>query len=114
MKQRSFLLTIGMLISVSAHADLARGKQLFTERCVSCHGPQGAGDGPVGASLPPEMKPRDLQHAERKFANDDAKFLELLKKGGGAVGLSPIMPLQPDLNDADLKSIIEFVKTLKK
>jgi high-affinity iron transporter len=101
-------------LTTSSIADVAQGKKLFAERCASCHGIAGAGDGPVAASLPPEMKPRNLQTPDRKFATDDAKFLELLKKGGATVGLSPMMPGQPDLSDADLSSIIAFTNTLKK
>lgn len=108
------LFLISTIISSQALADIAKGKKLFTDRCSSCHGALGAGDGPVAATLPPEMKPRNLQSKERKFATNDAKFMELLKKGGAAVGLNVLMPQQPDLSDADLQSIIEYVNTLKK
>lgn len=109
------LLTLTTLaLPLSSQADAAKGKELFQQRCAMCHGDTGAGDGPVALSLPPEAKPRDLQHPQMKFATDDAKFLELLKKGGGAVGLNALMPPQPDLTEADLKSVIEFVHSLKK
>ena len=95
-------------------ADLVRGKALFEERCTSCHGALGAGDGPVAAALPADQKPRNLQEPARKFATDLAKFKELLKKGGGSVGLNPLMPPQPDLNEADLDSVIAYSESLKK
>ena len=97
-----------------SYADLARGKELFGQRCASCHGNGGAGDGPVAAAFPADQKPRNLTEAKFKYATDDAKMLNLLHKGGSGVGLSALMPPQPDLPDADLKSIIEFVRTLKK
>ena len=99
--------------TVSA-ADLNRGKQLFNERCTSCHGPSGAGDGPVAAALPPEMKPRDLTLGQFKVATDDAKMKHVIKTGGAANGLNALMPMQPDLNDADLDSVVAFVRSLKK
>lgn len=34
-------------------ASIARGKKLYAANCASCHGPSGAGDGPVGAALNP-------------------------------------------------------------
>ncbi len=37
---------------------LAKGKELYTKTCSSCHGAEGKGNGPAGASLNP--KPRDL------------------------------------------------------
>lgn len=98
----------------SAYADIARGKTLFAERCASCHGANGAGDGPISASLPPEMKPRDLSKGEFKFATDAAKFKELMEKGGAAVGLNALMPGAPGVSEADIQSMYEFVLSLKK
>jgi mono/diheme cytochrome c family protein len=38
---------------------LQRGAALFQQHCASCHGAQGAGDGPAAAALEP--KPANLQ-----------------------------------------------------
>ncbi|MDR3682697.1 MAG: cytochrome c [Geothrix sp.] len=37
---------------------MARGKTLFAQTCATCHGPEGKGDGPAGASLNP--RPRNF------------------------------------------------------
>lgn len=42
----------------SSSAAVARGRIVFRERCVTCHGDRGRGDGPGGAALDP--KPADL------------------------------------------------------
>ena len=39
-------------------ATIAVGDALYRENCVSCHGPEGHGDGPLGAELP--ITPADL------------------------------------------------------
>ena len=111
-----FLSTIGLLsIQSNANAaDLAKGKAIFTERCVMCHGPNGAGDGPVAQTLPPENRPRNLQTDGFKVAKDDAKLKELLQKGGAALGLNPLMPPAVGLSDADLDNLIAFVRSLHK
>ena len=103
-----------LLLSSACLADAAAGKALYDARCVTCHGPIGAGDGPISAGLPPEMKPRNLQEGKYKFAVDEAKFSEMLKKGGSGVGLNPLMPPQPDLKDAEIKDLYSYVKSLKK
>ena len=40
---------------------IARGKQIFAERCAVCHGDTGDGKGPAGMALP--LKPPDLRDA---------------------------------------------------
>ncbi len=116
MKTKITLLAVAsaLLTTSSAFAaDAAKGGQLYAQRCAMCHGEKGAGDGPVAATIPEGMKPRNLKEGGYKYATDDAKFKELLQKGGAGVGLSPLMPAQSDLKPADLDNIIAFVKSLK-
>lgn len=103
-----------VLTPLAAIADVVKGKSLFEQRCASCHGNEGKGDGPIAAGLPPEMKPRDLQSPERKVATDDAKLKDLIVKGGPAFGLNPLMAPQTGLSDDDLTSLIAFINSLKK
>jgi mono/diheme cytochrome c family protein len=37
---------------------VARGEQIWVQSCLSCHGPEGVGDGPASALL--AKKPKDL------------------------------------------------------
>lgn len=117
MKTRYMIIALGSALLANANgafaADAAKGGQLYSQRCAMCHGDKGAGDGPVAATIPEGMKPRNLTETY-KYATDDAKFKELLQKGGAGVGLSPLMPAQSDLKPDDLDNIIAFVKTLKK
>ena len=106
---------VAALYCSSAFAgDVEKGKLQFSQRCASCHGAQGAGDGPIAASLPPESKPRNLQEGVFKYATDAAKFKELMQKGGAGVGLNPLMTGAPGASDADIDDIYAFVKSLKK
>ncbi len=107
-------LSVVGLLTTAAHAvDMEKGKTLYSQRCATCHGEKGAGDGPIGASLPPEQKPRNFQQGGYKYATDDDKFKELIKKGGAAVGLSMLMPAQADLSDDDIESVLLYVHSLK-
>lgn len=101
------------LLPFAAQADVAKGKELFTQKCATCHGPDGAGDGPAAAALPPEMKPRNLHTGPFKVAVDQAKLKDLIKQGGMPFGLSPLMAPQP-MSDEELASVSDFVMSLRK
>ena len=110
-----FCLIVSLFPTIaSAAGDAAKGKAIFEQRCVTCHGDKGLGDGPAGINLPPTMKPRNLQSEPLKIAGDDAKFKELIVKGGAAFGLSPLMAPQSGLSDADLGDLLAYVRSLKK
>lgn len=95
-------------------ADANKGSSLYAQRCAMCHGEKGAGDGALSATLPEGQKPRNLSAGQNKYATDDAKLKEIIKKGGAAVGLSVLMPAQADLNDEQLGDLVAFVNSLKK
>jgi len=88
--------------------------------CVSCHGPQGKGDGPVGAALNP--KPRDFSVGQFKFDTDkdgkvgtDADLENVIKNGGAAYGGNAMMaPWGATLNQTDLDNLVAYLRTLKK
>lgn len=74
----------------------AEAKQLFANRCTACHGSGGGGDGPASAGLTP--KPRNLKDPEWQKAVTDEHIEKIIQQGGAAVGLSPMMPGNPDLS----------------
>jgi mono/diheme cytochrome c family protein len=80
----------------AAAADVsAQAKKIFTERCVTCHGPAGAGDGPASAGLAPP--PRNFQDPAWQRSVTDAHIEQIIQYGGAAVGKSAAMPPNPDL-----------------
>lgn len=111
----TLVLGISVLTTTPAVAgDKEKGKALYQNLCMTCHGMNGLGDGPVAASLPPEMKPTNLQTGKYKFATNDAKMKELLKKGGAGVGLSALMAGAPGASDADLDNLIAYLNSIRK
>ena len=71
-------------------------KTVFDTRCVTCHGPRGAGDGPGAVALTP--KPRNFQDKAWQSSITDVQIETIIKSGGMAVGKSPAMPPNPDLD----------------
>ena len=70
-------------------------KDIADSRCAMCHGKTGKGDGPNGITLNP--KPQDLTTKEWQKSVSDAQVRSVILKGGGAIGKSPLMPANPDL-----------------
>ena len=91
----------------------AAGAEAYTTYCASCHGATGAGDGPVGAAL----DPKPASFVDAAFWNDtrtDEHLAKVIKEGGPAVGLSPLMaPWGAVLDDAKLAAVIAHLKSLK-
>jgi mono/diheme cytochrome c family protein len=82
--------------AAAAPADVsAEAARLFNERCTTCHGPQGAGDGPASAGLTPP--PRNFQDPSWQHSVTDEHIEKIIQYGGAAVGRSPMMPSNPDL-----------------
>ena len=76
-------------------AAVLEAKQIFETRCITCHGPLGAGDGPASAGLTPP--PRNLQDPAWQASVTDTHIEQIVQYGGAAVGKSPAMPANPDL-----------------
>jgi mono/diheme cytochrome c family protein len=58
---------------------LTRGREIYIERCVTCHGPTGLGDGPLARSLTP--KPRNLADDPWKYGDKPEQVLNVLANG---------------------------------
>ena len=74
---------------------MAEAENIYTTRCVTCHGAGGHGDGAAAAALNP--KPRDYSQAEWQASVTDEQISHIIVQGGAAVGKSALMPPNPDL-----------------
>ena len=66
-------------------------------RCSTCHGTEGKGNGPAAITLNP--KPRNYTDVAWQKSVTDDHLREIIVKGGAAVGKSPLMPPNPDLEN---------------
>jgi len=109
---KSFMLRTGQILllacaaffclQASARADDAAS--LYKTKCAVCHGADGSGNTTMGKSL----KMRDLGSADVQ-KQTDAQLTEIISNGKGA------MPAyKTKLADAQIKSLVAYIRTLKK
>ena len=85
---------------------VAEGEGLYTQRCVACHGATGSDDGAAAAmlsKLPPELGSFAWQ-AERS----DAQIAGVIRAGAPGTAMPPAR----DLTDADITTMVAYVRTL--
>ena len=76
---------------------LDEARELFTQRCVTCHGKRGDGKGSLSGNLNP--RPTNLR-SNVWFRGTNAKRIKrVILGGGGALGKSILMPANPDLRN---------------
>ena len=92
----------------------AEAAEIYETRCAVCHGMSGDGDGTGSASLDP--KPRKLTDPEWQESVTDDYIAKIIVYGGAAVGKSPTMPGNPDLDakPAVVNAIVTYVRDLSK
>ena len=82
-----------------------RMDRLYAERCVTCHGWLGRGDGTVAAALPVKL-PDFRQTVERKST---AQIRKVITEGRG------IMPaFSPALRPAEISDMVQMVRFLSR
>jgi len=85
------------------------GEGNFMANCVSCHGPQGQGDGVLADSL--DVKPRDLSNKAILSSRSDEFLFKIIKHGGAAAGLSESMPpWGTTFSDVEIKNLIDHIR----
>ena len=93
------------------HEVLERGKHMYVQYCLTCHGETGKGDGPGGANL--TIKPQDLTVGAVMNPLPDEFLHRVIADGPQSVGLSSLMPpFKPQLGDRQINEIIVYVRTL--
>jgi mono/diheme cytochrome c family protein len=100
-------------------ADPAKGKQVYTMFCQTCHGEAGDGQGPAGKALNPP--PRDFTKGDFKFGDKDEDLFNTIANGAAAQKAkdgtpgSPLMaPWGSVIPEADRWALVKYIRTLKK
>lgn len=93
--------------------DLEAGKAIYFRKCVWCHGPDGAGDGPSAIRL--ATKPRNFNQGTFKIRHTGSGELptdeDLLLSVTHGLSGSAMPPWGEILNERERKQVVAFVKT---
>ena len=96
-----------------AQDELAQGQQVYSLYCVTCHGENGDGQGPVGKTLNPP--PRNFGAGDFKYGETDEAIFEVISNCAAARGGSPLMaPWGAVIPEADRWALVKFIRSLKK
>ena len=88
------------------------GETIFQTRCFVCHGRQGKGDGPASAGLGATV--RDLTTPSWQESASDETIQSVIRNGAQAVGGSAAMAPNRDLSDAQIQSLVRYIRGLRK
>jgi mono/diheme cytochrome c family protein len=103
---------VGQLVHlVSARSDTG-APPLYADRCSSCHGDAGRGDGPAGRTLEP--RPRNFTDRSWQESISDDRIRLVIRRGGRATGLSASMAPHPDLSDQQIDALVAYIRAVGK
>ncbi len=109
---RDFEAALAMLKEQAKNIEPSKriGRAIYLGRCALCHGKKGKGDGKMARII---RTPPPYNLTQSRVPDDYLR--EIIAKGGEAMGRSPKMPpWGKDLNEAEITSIIMYIKTLRK
>ncbi len=98
-------------VSAQLRGDAGKGRDLYVEKCVLCHGAQGEGwDWTKKVAKPPVPVP-DL--AKVGPERSDQFLFDVIKGGGEAVGKTRFMPpFGFQLSDREVWDLIAYMRSL--
>jgi mono/diheme cytochrome c family protein len=85
---------------------IARGSELYHVICITCHGPQGKGDGPIASYF--QNKPANLTGLAVQSLSDGGIFLVI---SNGVQGKMP--SLNENLTVRERWDVVNYVRTMK-
>jgi high-affinity iron transporter len=90
----------------TSHAQLMEGEGLYAQRCASCHGVAGAGDGTLARSL--TRLPPEIGTVAWQVEHSDDDLAEVVRAGIAGTAMPPSGELTP----TQVQSVVAYVRTL--
>jgi mono/diheme cytochrome c family protein len=79
------------------------GKKLFVANCLTCHGPEGHGDGPGAAAL--EKKPADLPKRIKDTGEKDGELFWKISEGR-----APMVTWKGTLSETQRWELVNYIR----
>jgi len=83
---------------------MALGEKLYAGNCLTCHGPNGKGDGPGAAAL--EKKPADLGARIRTTGEKDGELFWKISEGR-----APMITWKATLSETQRWELVNYIRT---
>lgn len=88
----------------------ARGRGIFQNNCIACHGVDGNGQGPLSGAFDPP--PGNFTNKARMAGLDDLYLYTIVSEGGPAVGKCMEMGAwKHTLSDQQVRDVVAFIRT---
>lgn len=106
------LILVPSFALAEAGGDATKGKGIYKERCVLCHGSKGHGwDWGKKVVRPPVPVPNLVEIVPKR---SDEHLTRAIRDGGIAVGMTPFMPgFGFQMSEQDLKDMVAYLRSLR-
>ena len=94
------------LLAQEFPADVNRGKTVYEQHCLRCHGIGGWGDGPEAGSL--KVAPANF-HRFSSYLKSDEELQRAIEHG---LVFSPMHSWQGRLTETEIRDVIEYIRLL--
>jgi mono/diheme cytochrome c family protein len=101
------------LVHYSTPPDAQRGKVVYKDGCIACHGVDGKGADPASTVfVRPDTFP-DITRCDQTTPEPNSAYKAVILHGGRGLGFSQIMPAFGDiLTDQQINDVIAYLRTL--
>ena len=84
------------------------GRVIYEQRCATCHGAGGAGDGPAAAAMEP--RPRNLRAPDFWRGRTTAELRQVVRNGKPGTLMAPFAGA---LSDAEIDAVVAFLQSFR-
>jgi len=101
------------VLAFSKQGDVKKGKRIYEQFCVPCHGIEGKGDGTRGRIEHFDPMPRNHANGEYMNKRPQQELFEVIKNGGFSKNFSHIMPpWKTILTDDEIWDVLTYVRSI--